>query len=163
MIHMICGPAGAGKTTFARKLADDFGGVRFSIDEWMMTLFGDDVPTNISPGWITPRLLRCDQQVWSIAAQLGARGTPAILDLGFQRAEHRRRFAALAAEAALPAMLHVLNTGITERWRRVEQRNQQRGETFHMEVTRQMFDYSETFWEPPRATEIEEINTVTTP
>lgn len=159
MIHMICGPAGSGKTTHARKLADELGGVRFSIDEWMVALFGDDVPANISPGWINPRLLRCDQQVWSIARQLGTCGTPAILDLGFQRAEHRRRFAALVAEASLTAKLHVLNTSITERWRRIEDRNEQRGETFHMEVTRQMFEYSETFWEPPTAAEIEAIDT----
>lgn len=160
MIHMICGPSGAGKTTCARKLADDLGGVRFSIDEWMVTLFGDDVPTHISPGWINPRLLRCDQQVWSIASQLGVRGTPAILDLGFQRTEHRQRFARLAAEASLPVKLHVLTADRAERWRRVEGRNQQRGETFHLEVTRQMFEYSETFWEPPGAHEIKTLNTI---
>ncbi len=158
MIHVICGPAGAGKTTHARKLADELGGVRFSIDEWMVTLFGDDVPANITPGWINPRLRRCDQQIWAIARQLGMCGTPAILDLGFQRTEHRRRFGSLASQALLSATLHVLNADVTERWRRVEDRNRQQGETFHMNVTRQMFDYSETFWEPPGPGEINAMN-----
>ena len=34
LLHMVCGGVGAGKTTYARKLADEIGGLRFSIDEW---------------------------------------------------------------------------------------------------------------------------------
>ena len=36
---LIVGCTGAGKTTYARRLADEIGGIRFSIDEWMMALF----------------------------------------------------------------------------------------------------------------------------
>ena len=42
LIHLICGSTGAGKTTYARELATNIGGVVFSIDEWMVTLFGED-------------------------------------------------------------------------------------------------------------------------
>ena len=41
---LVVGCTGAGKTTYARQLAAELGAVRFSIDEWMMALFGPDVP-----------------------------------------------------------------------------------------------------------------------
>jgi predicted kinase len=38
MVHMICGFAGVGKTTLARQLQRQTNGMRFSIDEWMISL-----------------------------------------------------------------------------------------------------------------------------
>ena len=55
------------------------------------------------------------------------------------------------------AKLHVLSVGASERWKRVDGRNKDRGETFHMEITRSMFDYIESTWEPPSDNEIEAV------
>src|SRR5689334_16988583 len=44
LVHLICGSTGAGKTTYARRLADEIGAVVFSIDEWMAALFWMDAP-----------------------------------------------------------------------------------------------------------------------
>jgi len=44
VFHFICGSTGAGKTTYALKLSDEIGAVRFSIDEWMAALFWMDTP-----------------------------------------------------------------------------------------------------------------------
>ena len=41
-MHLLCGPTGAGKTTYARELAEAESAVRFSIDEWMSALFWMD-------------------------------------------------------------------------------------------------------------------------
>ena len=49
LIHLICGSTGAGKTTYAHELAKSIGGVVFSIDEWMVTLFGEDAPADLDP------------------------------------------------------------------------------------------------------------------
>lgn len=154
LIHLICGSTGAGKTTYSRELASGLGGVQFSIDEWMVSLFGEDAPESLSPSWIFPRVLRCEKQMWAMALQLGNLGVPSILDFGFQRLEHRQRYAGLLKQAQLPARLHVLNVDASERWKRVEARNKNQGETFHMEITRGMFDYIETTWEPPSNGEI---------
>jgi predicted kinase len=154
LIHLICGSTGAGKTTYSRELAGDLSGVQFSIDEWMVSLFGEDAPESLSPAWIVPRVLRCEKQMWAMALQLGNLGIPSILDIGFQRLEHRQRYATLVKQAQLPARLHVLNVDASERWKRVEARNKNQGETFHMEITRGMFDYIETTWEPPSDGEI---------
>jgi predicted kinase len=42
--HLIHGYLGAGKTTFARQLERDIPAIRFSHDEWMTRLYGDDPP-----------------------------------------------------------------------------------------------------------------------
>jgi len=42
--HMIYGFVGAGKTTFAKILEKETGALRFSNDEWMIALYGDNPP-----------------------------------------------------------------------------------------------------------------------
>ncbi len=161
LIHLICGPIGAGKTTYARKLAAASSGVVFSIDEWMVSLFGEDAPKSMEPSWIFPRVDRCEKRVWAMALQLGALHVPSILDLGFQRSEHRQRFVALAKKAQLSPKMHVLDVDAIERWKRVEDRNATEGDTFHMRISRDMFDYVETIWEQPEEKEIASVQTTT--
>jgi pantothenate kinase-related protein Tda10 len=38
-VILVCGPVGAGKTTYSMALAKEIGAIRFSIDPWMQTLF----------------------------------------------------------------------------------------------------------------------------
>jgi predicted kinase len=40
--HLVCGSTGAGKTTPALRLGQEFGALHFSIDDWMVRLFGPD-------------------------------------------------------------------------------------------------------------------------
>ena len=42
--HLIHGFLGVGKTTLARRLEQDIPAIRFSHDEWMTRLYGDDPP-----------------------------------------------------------------------------------------------------------------------
>ena len=146
---LIVGSTGAGKTTYARRLADELGGVRFSIDEWMTTLFWADSPQPIEFQWTIERVRRCEAQIMATAQQVVARGLPALLDLGFTTREHRDRFRALASEASLSAAVHFIDVPADERWFRVNRRNKERGETYAMQVDRQMFDFMDAMWEPP--------------
>jgi len=45
-LHVIFGPIGAGKTTYAHALARREGAVPFVLDEWGARLFGPDVRPN---------------------------------------------------------------------------------------------------------------------
>lgn len=158
LIHLICGSTGAGKTTYANALANDVGGVCFSIDEWMVRLFGEDAPKNLTPAWFVPRVSRCEAQMWAMALQLGKRGIPSILDLGFQKREHRQRFASLIRTSGFSVKLHVLDVDASVRWERVQARNTDLGKTFSMEITRNMFDYIEGIWERPSRKEVETMS-----
>ena len=154
MIHLICGSTGAGKTTYANKLRQQLGALHLSIDDWMVTLFAPDLPPQRDWPWIEERLLRCERQILTTALELARIGVPSILDLGLQRIDQRRRIAEQARAAGIAAQLHFLDVDATERWRRVEQRNAQQGETFRVKVTRPMFDFIETIWQPPTNNEM---------
>ena len=70
LIHLICGSAGAGKTTYAQELTKPIGAVGFSIDEWMTRLFWKDSPQPLEPSWSMERVERCLAQIWSTASRV---------------------------------------------------------------------------------------------
>jgi predicted kinase len=165
LIHLICGSTGAGKTTYSLQLSERLGGVRFSIDEWMAALFWMDTPQPLDPDWSMERVERCIAHIWAITEQVASRGVPCVLDLGFGRADHRAMFMRWANEATLPAQLHFVDVPVEERWRRVETRNVDKGETYQLsfDVTREMFDFVESMWEPPNNAEMLAYNGVRVP
>ena len=148
-VILVVGCTGAGKTTYARTLADERGAIRFSIDEWMMPLFGPDQPQPIRFDWMMERVNRCEAMIFSVAQQIVARGGTVVLDLGFTKKAHRDKFRALCAEAGISVAVHFIDALRETRWQRVEQRNREQGATFAMTVDRSMFDFMETMWEPP--------------
>ena len=156
LIHLICGSTGAGKTTYALRLSDRLEGIRFSIDEWMATLFWMDTPQPLNPAWSIERVERCQTQMWAVALQIAARNVPCVLDLGFSKTKSRTKIADLAKTAGLSVQLHFIDVPAEERWRRVETRNAHKGETYQLgfDVTREMFDFVEGLWEPPTRAEM---------
>jgi len=162
LVHLVCGSTGAGKTTYARALTERIGGVLFSIDEWMSTLFWMDTPQPIDAKWSIERVDRCLDQIWAVARQIGSRVVPCVLDVGLGQASTRQRFYRLASDAGLSVQLHVLDVPPAERWRRVESRNRERGTTYDLpfDVTREMFDFVEALWEAPTDEEMAAHNGV---
>lgn len=154
-VILVVGCTGAGKTTYARTLADELGALRFSIDEWMMPLFGPDQPKPIRFDWMMERVNRCEAMIYSMAQQAVERGIPAVLDLGFTTHAHREKFRQLCAEGGLSVAVHFVDVPRNVRWDRVQTRNAEQGETFAMQVDRSMFDFMEQMWEPPMQSEWE--------
>jgi predicted kinase len=156
--YLICGSTGAGKSTYAKRLAAEVKGIHFPIDEWMTTLFWQDSPNPIEFEWAMERINRCEAQICALALQCVGLGVPAILDLGFTKASHRQKFADIASANAVSVELHFCDVPQDIRWARVCERNEKRGETFAMEVNRDMFDFVEGLWEPPSADEMQALN-----
>ena len=96
---MICGSTGAGKATYANRLSTEVSGVIVSIDQWMTALFWMDSPSPIQADWSMERVRRCNDQIWTVVVQVGARGTPCILDLSFTRRKERHEIAERARAA----------------------------------------------------------------
>jgi predicted kinase len=154
-IHLVCGLVGAGKTTYARELAERLGAMRFSIDEWMSALFWMDSPDPIDPRWAAERIERCTAQILAVAGDVVAHGMPCVLDLGFVTAAQRGRVLNWAGETGFAAQLHLLDVPADVRWRRVEERNRAPGEAqLPFAVSREMFDFVESLWEPPTEAEM---------
>jgi predicted kinase len=158
LVHLICGGIGAGKTSYARALADETGGVLFSIDEWMATLFAADAPRPLEFAWVAVRLERAEEQIGRMAARLAAIQVPVVLDLGFQTHAQRCRYRDWAEGRGLVGQLHLLELGAEERWRRVQARNASRTGTFAFPISRDMFDTMEARWEPPAAEELDALH-----
>ena len=154
--HLVCGPTGAGKTTYGRALAEVEGAVRFSIDEWMTALFWMDAGDPFEPAWAMERVQRCAAVIWRTAVEVMASGVPCVLEIGLTSAEARARYAGLARAAGLPVRLHLVEAPVDERWARVRARNAEAGPGGQLpfELTREMFDFVETMWEPPSAAEL---------
>jgi predicted kinase len=156
--HLVCGSTGAGKTTYSLALMQRLNGVHFSIDEWMVRLFGKDQPEVLQLNWVMERVERCEQQIARVATQCARAGIAPVLDLSFLRARDRANFAGVAERAGCSVALHLLDVPATERWNRVKVRNKRRGETFSLTVTRPIFDFFEKIWELPTSAEMTAYN-----
>ncbi|WP_174286334.1 AAA family ATPase [Sphingomonas bacterium] len=161
-VHLICGSTGAGKTTYAIRLADELGALRFSIDEWMTALFWMDSPQPIDPEWAIARVERAGAMIWRIAVDAAHRGVPSVLEVGLTTRQARTRSAERAAAEGLAVRLHFLDVLPDERWGRVAERNTRLGEETQLgfAITREMFDFVEAMWEAPDADEMAAMNGV---
>lgn len=163
IVHIICGPVGAGKTTLARQLAHAEGAVRFSLDEWVMELFGREAPQPLDLDWWVDHCDRCSKRIWSVCTALLARGVDVVLDCGFSGFAQREEYRAFALKVGATVHLHVVDADPPLRRARVQARNREQRETFALHVTDDMFETSEPWWEPPRGAELTGAVTIHTP
>jgi len=154
-VHLVCGSTGAGKTTYATALAKMTGGVRLSIDEWLLNLFMADRPQTSSLDWALARIERCETQMWALADQLIARDIDVVFDLGLSRRESRDRIRTLTAQTRAESKLHYLDVGVETRRARVLERLKQRAAAGSFEINGAMFDMMERFFEPPSDDELD--------
>jgi predicted kinase len=153
-LHVVFGPAGSGKSTYARELARREPAVHFSIDEWIGGLFAPDMPDPVEFEWMMERVERCEAQIWSVAAGVMATGGSVVLDLGLMRRADRARVAEIAEACGLPAQFHLVTAPREVRRARVMSRNEMQGGSFNLVVPPQMFDFMEGVYEAPDAAEL---------
>jgi len=154
-LHVIFGPSGAGKTTYAHTFARRERAVAFILDDWMARMFGPDMPQPLDYDWMIERVGRCESQIWSVAAGTIAAGTSVILDIGLMRRADRDRVRAIAEATELPLRFHFVDAPQDVRRARVAERNEVRGENFAIEVSPDMFDFIEGVYEPPEPGELD--------
>lgn len=160
MIALIVGSTGAGKTTYSRDLAKRWPGVVYSIDDWMKSLYWPDMPSEPDMNWFSAnhqwyvdRIGRCESVILREAIERARLNQKSILDLGFSTAEHRTRFIRTFNDLGIPVETHYLDLDADLRWKRVQERNSEKGSTFVMHVDRPMFEFMESIFEPPSASE----------
>ncbi len=151
VVHMVCGPVGAGKTTLSRRLAASERALIFTIDEWLTALYRMDQPADpeLALPWMLERFDRTEGVIVAQMQQALALGVPVVADLGFFRRDLRDRF---RARIGAPVRLHVADAPVEVRRARVHARNAG-GETFSVEVDDAAFRWAETYWQPPEPDE----------
>ena len=154
-VVIVCGPTGAGKTTYSIKLAEELGAVRFSIDPWMQNLFSKDMET-LDYSWMIERVERCCKQIWEVSEQILALGGSVILDLGFTDRSQRSQFVDLAGKVGAIPEIHYLSAPAELRKTRVDKRNREKDpDVYAFEVTDFMFEFMEPRFEVPDDSELE--------
>lgn len=146
---LVCGPTGAGKTSYSLSLAKEIDAVRFSIDSWMQTLFSKDV-TSLNYTWLLERVYRCYEQIWEVSEQVLSVDGNVILDLGFTTKQQRKYFTKKANKIGITSELHYLDAPVEIRKQRVENRNFNKDPALYsFEVSETMFNFMETKFEKP--------------
>jgi len=139
--HLIHGYVGAGKTTFARQLERELPAIRFSHDEWMTRLYGDDPPVDQFAEF-HQRVSKLIDNYWTRCVELGL---DVVLDLGLWSRRQRDEIRATAVALGAGCRLYRLECPENEAWRRIEKRN------LHLDgsllIVRNTFDMLKTRFE----------------
>ncbi|MEO8178044.1 MAG: AAA family ATPase [Deltaproteobacteria bacterium] len=152
-VHLVIGPVGAGKSTFALRLAREHAALRLTLDQWMVQLFSPDRLEAGVMDWYVERAARCVERIWSVAQGVTDLGNDVVLEIGLLQRRERERFYQRVQDAGLELMLHVLDATRDVRRARVNERNRAQGATFSMVVPPAIFELASDLWEPPDESE----------
>lgn len=131
----------------------------------MVTLFSPDRPVEGFMEWYSERKRRCIQQLWDVTCELLDNGISAILELGLVQRAERADFYRRVDATDHGLRVYLLDAPLDQRRERVRERNGRKTGTFRMEVTDEIFDLANSFWEEPseiecREREIEIVRTI---
>jgi len=85
-------------------------------------------------------------------------GIDAILELGLVQAADRQAFYRRVDGTDYPLQVYFLDTPLEVRRQRVRDRNAQKGDTYKMEVSDEIFEVANGFWQEPDEAESKERN-----
>jgi len=113
---LVCGLPGAGKTTFAKDLADRVGAIRLSADEWLDSLQIDRNERTRE---------RVEALQWKLAQDLLARGLLVIIEWGTWARSERDALRTGARALGAAVELHFLDAPIDVLLERLHRRNRE--------------------------------------
>jgi len=119
-VYFISGFIGSGKTTYAKQLAQRQSAFRFSIDEWMIPLYGE----HMSREDFDARIVILENLFKGAALQMMGLGISVIFDLGYWTKQDRTNCVKWAAENGLESEVHYLDVSFKTCCLRAKQRNE---------------------------------------
>ena len=163
-VHLVEGPVGAGKSTYASTLVRQTNGVHVALDAWFAALFSPDRPQSDFIPWYVERKDRLLALIWSHSRRILASGTDVILELGLIQRQSRGTFCREIQDEGFELVVHVLDAPLDVRRERVRRRNAEKGSTFAMVVPDHVFEMASQLWEAPDDDECSEypVNFVST-
>jgi predicted kinase len=119
VVHLIHGFLGSGKTTFALRLEQETGALRFSPDERMTQLHGDDPPAEHFNNYLAAIMTQLSAE-WTRAVQSDR---DVILDYGFWTRTERDAARQTATSLGATVRLYTLHCPEATARRRIRLRN----------------------------------------
>ena len=152
-LHLLIGPVGAGKTTYARRRVATSPGLVLDLDSWMVRLFGADPrPREDVMDWYLERRDRCRGLLWDTALDVLRCGSDVFLELGLIAAVEREALYTKALDEGLRWSVYLLDAPRDVRRERVEQRNRAAG-PFTQVVPIEFFERASDAWQAPSEAE----------
>lgn len=145
-LHLTVGLPGVGKTTLARRLAEEHRALRLTPDEWMAPLFGESDAGG-------KRDILEGRFIWA-AHQVLSGGASVVLDFGCWSAEERFAIRAITELTGADFVLHYLELSERERRARSERRWLETP-SLTFEMTEDDHDHFLAHFQAPTARELE--------
>lgn len=142
-IYFICGFVGSGKTTYAKQLAISTPAFRFSIDEWMIPLYGE----HMERAEFDARLANLQGLFKDAAVQMLELDVSVVFDFGFWKKSDRLQVVKWAQEVGFDHEFHYVNTSFNVCCCRAFHRNLQGNNSY--EMTQEMLDLFWSWFEVP--------------
>ncbi|SNY93185.1 Predicted kinase [Cohaesibacter sp. ES.047] len=143
-LHMLCGKIAAGKSTLASELASRDKTVRISEDDWLGTLFADQMATGKD-------YLRCAAKLQSVMGphilELLKAGVSVVLDFPANTVETRQWMRDILAQTDADHALHLLDASDDVCLKRLQKRNASGEHPFA--VTQEQFERFSAHFVPP--------------
>jgi len=114
------GYLGSGKTTLARRLEAHESAIRFTHDEWMQALYGDDPPDRYFAEY-KQRVFKLMEATWTRCLALNIN---VVLDFGLWSRSERDHVRDIVASLGCVARLYHLSCPNDLAWDRIEKRNE---------------------------------------
>ncbi|EEZ86754.1 conserved hypothetical protein [Vibrio harveyi 1DA3] len=147
-IYFVCGFIGSGKTTYSKALAEKHSAFRFSIDEWMIPLYGEHMERDV----FDSRLATLQGLFKDSALQLFSLDVPVIFDFGFWRKTDREAIVDWASSIGVDSEVHYLDVPFETCQQRALLRNAKLdGNSYHMSP--EMLDLFWSWFEVPTSNE----------
>jgi predicted kinase len=151
-MYLICGLPGSGKTTFASKLDVKLGAVRFSLDEWLSSLYGQE---NLQQHHKELED-RCKLLICKMARRMLGRGISVTLDFGFPTKTERDSYRQFAEKLGAQCQLCYLTANQAVLRRRVLASSQ---ESAVQESIITNFEKALASFEIPRGQDVKPVHT----
>ncbi|GAB2591356.1 P-loop nucleotide/nucleoside kinase family protein [Microlunatus antarcticus] len=121
-VHLVVGLPGAGKTTRAQELEVSESALRLTPDDWLMTMFHLDSPTQ----WRSPERASQRDRIEGKLVEVGMRaaqlGVDVVLDFGFWAKDERSALRWIAESLGVRTQVVYLSVDLDEQRRRVSHR-----------------------------------------
>lgn len=147
--YLLCGFIGSGKTTFARKLEKETGAIRFTKDEWMVKVFGNNPPKD---KFEYDKFHEYDSKMAKLATEIALRcltaGASVIIDDGFWYRKQRNEMRQTLKDIGAVTKLYYINTPVDLMKTRTVKRSENPPEDSFYITEQEFNDYLKMF-QPP--------------
>jgi len=148
-IYLVTGRTGAGKTYYAKRLADTEKALLLVLDEWMEKLFVPDMGDSKKPDykWMLERIARTESVMWDVATSALQIGRPVVMELSMSSKSQRMQQSERAKASGGEVQVVFVDAPESTRRQRVEARNQRSDNPLSYTVTPEMFSFVEGLYE----------------